>query len=234
MKIAILALTCGRVEETARTWENNLPGLPYPVYWWDNTEDADEAAHILALSKRYNIIQDWHPDKNQGIARPLNVLMQCAFNDGADMVVTMANDILEPSQWVEIRALGFERIENAGIVSIPIYQQNCLRYEKIQINGLEIEQGDIIGNYGIHRSTYEKIGGFPEVYGIYGPIDLDYCAHVRAAGLKTLYVSNYHAYHIGVDNPTEYQKAKDESLSRAWAIYEARMDVLRAKLFSHA
>lgn len=228
MKVAIIALTCGRVEYTQKTWANNIHRIPFSVFHFDNTEDEEERRSIRLLTTLYDSIKrSYYSDSNQGIAGPINYWMERLFASHYDIVVTMANDILEPANWIDLRVKAFQNIPNAGIVSIPIIGQGCIRYQRKAINNITFEEGNIIGNFAISRAVYEAIGGFPECYGLYGPIDLDYCAHARKAGFRTIYLSDYEARHIGTNNPTEYQKAKEESLAKSWALYHERMKALQ-------
>lgn len=223
MKTAILALTCGRADLTEKTWYNNLKGFDGPLYWWDNTDT--ELRHTMRSCEAYPITKKYESDTNAGIAVPFNRMMDDAFTDGADMVITMANDILEPIGWVELLERGMREIPDAGVVSIPPGDNSSgvLRYNREQAGSLTYEVGTVIGNMAISRRCWAVVGNWYEGYGIYGPIDLDYCARVRAAGLKTCYLSDYQSKHIGVNNPTDYQAAKNESLRKSWPLYHERM-----------
>lgn len=223
-------LTCGRVEETRRTFDHNIkgikknnPNIDIDLYWWDNSTDPLEAAALEHIVKKYrtNITKFKHP-RNAGISRPLNTMMCAAFNAGADMVTTMANDILEPDNYIQARTIAIQTFPQAGIISIPIHQQDCNRYPKRNEQGINIEEGHVIGNYTIPRSVWKLGIEFCEDMGIYGPIDLDFCNQVWAAKMRCLYLSDLEAIHIGTNNPPEYQKAKDESLAASWEIYSQR------------
>jgi GT2 family glycosyltransferase len=219
MKTAILALTCGRIEKTRETFEHNLRGITTDVLLWDNSEDDADIAAIDAIAKDYpNIIDVRRMYKNLGIAHALNRLMQVAFEENDyDFVITMGNDILEPEGWVSIREHYATEIPRVGIVSIPL--AGAARYAIQKHHELLWEHGHIIGNFGITRECFEAIGYMPEVYGIYGPIDLEYCDKAMAANLRTIYVSTMWATHLSGENPQEYQQAKDNSLKAAWPIY---------------
>jgi hypothetical protein len=64
------------------------------------------------------------------------------------------------------------------------------------------------------------LGPYPEYYGIYGPIDLEYCARARKKGVKYVYLSDMECECLPCDNDdTEYTVAKNLSLANAWPIY---------------
>jgi hypothetical protein len=221
-KHAILLLTCGRIEETRQTWKHNLKEIPAKLYWWDNTSDPDDRYTLLRLSRNYTFHYQRGAGENIGISMPLNRMMDAAFNAGADCVTTMANDILEPAGYLEARSKAVETFPEAGVIAIPIHQQNCNRYPAKEERGIRIEDGHIIGNYTIPRATWAAGIRFCETMGIYGPIDLDFCNQVWAIDKRCIYLSDFEAIHIGTNNPTEYQAAKDASLALAWPVYEQR------------
>jgi GT2 family glycosyltransferase len=148
--------------------------------------------------------------------------MKYAFDDGADMVITMANDIIEPAKWVEKRVEAMLAIKDLGVVAIPP-NGTLQRYPRNLTDGIRWEHGEVIGNYGITRAAWEKVGGLAEWYGIYGPIDLDYCQRCWVAGLKTIYLSDEAAQHLpGADDPA-YTGDKQEALRRAWPNFRQRI-----------
>lgn len=221
MKIAILMLTCGRIEETRRTWANNLQSIPdgCDLYWWDNTQDKAERDQLLEIAINYQFKQAWHSLQNSGIAIPLNLMMSVAFEDGCDFIITMANDIIEPANWIMERIEVANDIPSAGVVSIPVSDADCKRYDRKNRCGHVVETGLITGNWLIRKELYSAAGGFCVDYGNYGPIDLDYCVRSWRLGFETMYISDISAKHIGVNNPAEYQSEKGRLLESAWPIY---------------
>lgn len=221
MKVAICAVTLGRAEYMEMTWENNLKnaGCEYDLFWIDNGTNDEEFHLVAEIAQRYDITWFEHRTENTGIAPAYNTLIKTAHEMGYDYVMTMANDIVEPDNWLINRIIAAEQIENTGIVAIPC--NGAHRYSREKHGDIEIEIGQIIGNYLITRQAIETIGYWNNAYGIYGPIDLDYCDRLRAVGLKAYYLSNEHSKHIGVwsDMPSDYQKKKKESLNNSWQKY---------------
>lgn len=226
MNHAILLLTCGRIEETQQTWAHNLEPLrgnpAASFYLWDNSPTLDEVEAIYKETRQYVDVKAWAVGRNIGISIALNTIMNAAFEAGADLVTTMANDILEPDGYFEARTKAVETFPEAGVIAIPIHEQHCQRYPAKEERGIKVEDGHIIGNYTIPRATWEAGIRFFEGMGIYGPIDLDFCNQVWKIGKRCIYLSDLSAIHIGVNNPPEYQRAKDESLAKAWDIYYQR------------
>lgn len=231
MNLAIIALTCGRPEQTRQTWAANLqPG--YPVYWWDNT-DGDDWEEIDTICNAYSPDVCFKSTRNLGISHPVNRMMDLAFADGFDAVVTMANDLIEAPDWLHKFEQALRIIPRAGIISTPPGgpADGVLRYPKTQCGHLLIEDGDLIGNMCIPRHTWEMVGHWYDGFGVYGPIDLEYCARVRAAGLRCVYLSQYPSKNIGRDNPADYQKAKMDSLKKSWGLYKERLSDIKAGNF---
>lgn len=228
MSTAIIALTYKRVDQTRTTWANNLTS-PYPVYWWDNTPPGVEREQLIEIAKNYNVVESFHDGSNYGIAHPINRMAERIFAAGHDGFVTMASDILEPERWILMRELICQALP-AGIAAIPPGKHHTavVRYERQEINGIGYEcAGDIIGNWYVTKSAYQSIGLFPEHYGIYGPIDLEYCARARKQNIKAVYLSDYEAECLPCHNDdTEYTLAKNVSLANAWPIYSNIMSNL--------
>lgn len=221
MSTAIIALTYKRVDQTRASWANNLVS-PYPVYWWDNTPPGAEREQLIEIAKNYNVVESFHDGSNYGIAHPINRMAERIFAAGHDGFVTMACDMLEPSEWITARET-ICNLLNAGIAAIPPYKLYCnvTRYARKEINGIAYEDdGDIIGNWYVAKWAYEMLGPYPEYYGIYGPIDLEYCARARKKGVKYVYLSDMECECLPCDNDdTEYTIAKNVSLANAWPIY---------------
>jgi GT2 family glycosyltransferase len=224
MKTAIIALTCGRINYTRQTFAHNFKDIDTDVFIWDNSETPEERAEVIELCAQYPQVKAIMSEGvNIGIAHGLNRLLKTVFvQNNYDMAITMGNDILEPPGWVSMREHYAQAIPRVGIVSTPL--KGAARYA-IQLHGdCYFEHGHIIGNFGITRELFERIGYMPEVYGVYGPIDLEYCDKAQAAGYKTIYISTITPppVHIGDDSPAEYQDKKMRSLQAAWPIYHDR------------
>lgn len=239
MKTAILALTCGRPEFTMQTWAHNFANHgaeAVSVYWYDNGSCAAELRDIVRMSEKYGFEYCHLDNENRGIAHALNHLMGAAFADGADAVVTMANDLLEPNNWIRARVDAAQSIPQTGVVAVPV--STSTRYGRKTVNGHTIEEGTVIGNWLITRAAYDRIGGFCMDYGIYGPLDIDYCERMRVAGLRFYYLSDLFATEIGrkEDNPIEYQALKMESLNRSMPVFRANQKQYREgkRIYQHA
>ena len=221
-KVAILALTYGRPDMTRETWRNNLrkAGCDYDLYWFDNGSGEEDMLELIDIAHTYDIEWfNWSPT-NEGIAKALNKMIDMAFARGAEYVVTMANDIVEPDNWLQMRIDAAELITNTGVVAIPV--EDSMRYSITKIHDINVDGGRVIGNYLITKQAYEKVGVFCVDYDPYGPIDLDYCDRCKLMDLRTYYLSDYKANHLGFDrnnNPAEYEQDKKQSLNKHWVTY---------------
>jgi GT2 family glycosyltransferase len=227
-KVIICALTLGRPELTRQTWQNNLnnAGCDFDLLWFDNGSNKDDNIEIFNIALQYRITWFEWSKHNTGIANALNTMIKTAFVRGADYIVTMANDIIEPDGWVKMRVEAAQAIDNTGVVSIPV--KGAKRYRTQRIDNTLIEQGQVIGNWLITREAIEQVGLFYTGFGVYGPLDLEYCDRLEAARLKRYYLSNQHAEHLGIDNPKEYQAKKEASLNKSWPKYRRRREDIKA------
>jgi hypothetical protein len=94
--------------------------------------------------------------------------------------------------------------------------------ELIKVNDQDIcPAWGVFGNYLLTRTAFEKIGYWNEDHDPYGMNDSDYCYRLHKAGFLNYYIYGLQAHHLGADvhSGTDYRKMKDESLSKAGAIY---------------
>lgn len=122
----------------------------------------------------------------EGIANALNEGVEYMMENNYDAIAFLANDIIEPQDWLAKKVFALENYPNAGVVASSLDHPRTV-----------IQNEMIISNWLISRNTVEKIGYFNESMFPYGPIDLDYCQRCYAAGLSTYYVMDCFAQHIG-------------------------------------
>jgi GT2 family glycosyltransferase len=122
----------------------------------------------------------------EGIANALNDGIDLMKELNMDAVAFLANDIIEPQDWLKKKLEALQTYPDAGVVASSL---DCGR------NNINSEL--IISNWLLSKETVEKVGYFQESMFPYGPIDLDYCHRCYAAGLKTYYVMDCLAQHIG-------------------------------------
>lgn len=120
----------------------------------------------------------------EGISNALNDGIDYMLENNYDAVAFLANDIIEPHNWLKKKVESLQSYPNAGVVSSSIHEVET-----------QIRSQLIISNYLISRQTIEKIGYFNESMFPYGPIDLDYCQRCAAAGIGTYYVIDCLAIH---------------------------------------
>jgi GT2 family glycosyltransferase len=176
---AVICLAYGREDLTAKTLAHNLPiaGMPFGLF---------------VINKR-------------GIAKALNKGLHEAYLKGYDNFTFIANDILEPEDWLKKRVDAIK--PDCGMISIALHD--------IQ----EITYTDVIGNILITRETVDKIGYFNESMGDYAPIDNDYNSRCRALGLRNYYVPG-HALHLDPSSDTIYGYSKKGAINSTWNSHE--------------
>ena len=145
----------------------------------------------------------------EGIANALNEGIDYMMENNFDAIAFLANDIIEPERWLEKKVEALLTYPEAGIVASSL---DCARNE--------LSNELIISNWLISRKVIEKIGYFNESMFVYGPYDLEYCERVWAAGLKTYYVKDCLAQHIGGHaTGNEYGYNKEEMVAKNMPIY---------------
>ena len=194
------------------------------VMWVDN---GSTPANYKAMSKLILPDCKLRHRKNHGIGRAINDICHMAFHMmGVDYVTTIANDIIEPQNYLLHRQEAIEAIENTGVCSIKV--NDAATFGTKRQDGVQYEENVLIsGNHTIPRTTFERIGYQYEGYGIYAPIDFDYCARAQATGLRTYQLSGVIAKHLGNNNDQEYQQQKNASHYAAMPEYRARLETYR-------
>jgi len=143
----------------------------------------------------------------EGIANALNEGLDEFKNGDYDSIAFVANDILEPKDWLLKKLIALEKYPNAGIIA------STLEFERLVPNNEYI-----ISNWIIRKEVIDKVGYFNESMFPYGPIDLEYCERVWVAGFKTYYACNYLAVHMGSHaQGNEYGYDKQEMVNKYWS-----------------
>lgn len=144
----------------------------------------------------------------KGISKAINEGISRASGD----VVTMANDILMPDNWLRDMFLYKETITDSAMIGMHTVEGLPAPTE---INGLKIWECCPFGNVLITKQAIEKVGYFNLDLDPYSTNDADYFWRCKLSGLRSYYIPGK-AEHIGHDvgEKTDYRKMKDEGLSR--------------------
>ena len=144
----------------------------------------------------------------EGIANALNEGIDML--DDGDYLAFLANDIIEPDNWLAKKLIAAMEYPNAGIVASSLGEVKK-----------EIKSEHIISNWLISKDVIHKIGIFNESMFPYGPIDLDYCERANVAGFGTYYVMDCMAEHIGSHaSGNEYGYDKSQMVAKYWGQYK--------------
>ncbi len=147
----------------------------------------------------------------EGVANAMNEAIDIAGVDGYDAIAYLANDIVEPKDWLNKKIEALQTYPDAGIVASSLDRAR---------RGINSEH--IISNWLLSMKVVERIGIFNESMFPYGPIDLDYCERANLAGFNTYYVMDCLAEHLGNHaNGNDYGYDKAELLQKNWAKHEA-------------
>jgi GT2 family glycosyltransferase len=143
--------------------------------------------------------------KEKGISNAINIGLNKIDFSHIEYVTILANDILEPDNWLLIRN---EYLQDniVGICSIPL-------------NGFSGDSLDLIGNFTISKEAIKRVGAFNKELDPYGAIDLDYCTRVRASGLQTKFVPSIKATHIEQNGTDKYGYNKMDLVKKTWDLH---------------
>lgn len=146
----------------------------------------------------------------EGIANALNDAITIAsIDDEYDAVAFLANDIIEPDNWLAKKVEALQTYPKAGIVA-----------SSLDNNRQTIQSEHIISNWLLSMEVVNSIGYFNDQMFPYGPIDLDYCERANLAGFYTYYVMNCLAEHKGSHaTGSEYGWDKAKLVEKYWQMH---------------
>lgn len=186
MKIAVIFLDYFRKQHSAEALESvNKGGYPFDLF----------------------IIQ------RRGISTALNEGLDNTTN--YDAIITCANDIVMPSNWLYEMVTYANAISETGMCGIHCVEDKANAIER---NGKMIcPTFTAFGNVLIPRKVIDTIGYFNEDYDPYGMQDADFAYRLNKTGFINYYIPHLSSNHIGHDvgQNTEYRRMKDEGLAIA-------------------
>lgn len=177
-----------------------MNAIIYLNYENKNYDTLENNIKRVGINNYYKILIN-----EEGISKAINSGLRLLNYDNIAYVTIMANDILEPDNWLEIRNQ-FMQDKTIGICSIPL-------------GGFNGDSLDLIGNFTISAEAIKRVGAFNEELDPYGAIDLDYCTRVRAAGLQTKYIPNIKATHIEQNGIDAYGYNKMDLVKKTWDLH---------------
>jgi GT2 family glycosyltransferase len=159
----------------------------------------------------------------KGIAAAINEGIDIFYNGGYDYLVTCANDIAMPDNWLKAMVEHANAIEQTGMIGIHCVESMG---EEIEINGKKVFlTGCPFGNVLITKKAIETIGYFNTAYDPYGRQDSDFAYRLLKTGFTNYYLPNLQSFHIGHDwgEKTPYRIMKDEGLFKSDEIWNECM-----------
>lgn len=154
----------------------------------------------------------------KGISAAINKGIQASRS--YDAVVTMANDILMPDNWLLHMVTAAKAIPNTGMCGIHCVEG--LEPVKIINNQMVHVNFTAFGNVLIPMTAINRIGFFNPDYDPYGMQDADYAYRLNNTGHVNYYLHGLKSEHMGHDvgQPSDYRRMKDEGLSKAGEVWE--------------
>lgn len=161
---------------------------------------------ILDNLSRAGFSFDYTTVNTEGIANALNDGLDVAIDGRYDAIGYLANDIIEPYNWLLKKVEALTTYPKAGIVASSLDESR---------RGIKSEH--LISNWLVSMDVVDKIGIFNESMFPYGPIDLDYCERANLAGFYTYYVMDCLAKHEGTPSTgDEYGYNKADIITQNW------------------
>lgn len=224
MRVAVLLLSYERYETLLKTLQSNIAnaGCQFDLFVLDQ---GSKDGNVLSLMKNLmsiggGVIQFWEVQYlpfNIGIAAGFNLLMKrVALQPDYDYYQFIANDILEPENWLINKIRAIQSIPNSGMVSIPVGDH---AFAPVKLGNQWTFPGDVIGQFMISAEVWKKVGAFREEWGHYSPVDIDYNARCRKAGFVNYYINSPRAIHLDDKDRNLYGYNKDEAIARTWPLY---------------
>lgn len=203
-----------RLELTKRCINQNLynAGVGADVFLMDNGSKPENLAAVT--DGYYPFAQVRSFPENVGIASAINAGMELA--DGYDAIVTLANDILMPPNWLAKMIEYAEKIEKSGMIGI-----HCVE-SLPPITALGVHEiFTPFGNVMIPRAALDAAGKFNTDYDPYGMQDADYAYRLNKLGFVSYYLPGLTSEHIGADmgQESEYRAMKNAGLEKAGAVW---------------
>ena len=197
MNIGIIFLDYARDEHTPRA----LMNLSNAGYTFDLVTIQQKGV-ALALNKGITALAYW--DEIHGYVMKY------------DAIVTMANDIIMPQDWLKKMVIAAKTISKTGIVGIHTVES----LPEKDANNVH-PTFTPFGNVLITKAVIDKIGYFNTDHDPYGMQDSDYGYRATKAGFYNYYLPDMKAEHIGHDvgNNSDYRNMKDEGLAIAGEKY---------------
>lgn len=216
MKVAVILLTCGRPDLTERVIKQNFYNSGYDALTILVDNGSTPEDHFtIASSYPFSTIH--RLETNKGIAHGINNGISLANYYVCDAIVTLANDILMPDNWLKKMVEYATAIPNTGMAGIHCVEQLP---PLVEINGIYVHESHekTFGNVLITRKAWETIGYFNEDLDPYSNQDADYAYRLMKNGFVNYYLPDLRSEHIGHDvgSGTEYRKMKDKSLDENW------------------
>jgi GT2 family glycosyltransferase len=244
--IVIVILTYNQREKTVQCLSHLIAtqGFSWQVLVWDN---GSQDGTVEAVKEAYpNVFVHHHPT-NLGVAGGRNAAAELAINDlQATHILFLDNDILVEPGFMDALYAPFakdlqvgqtqaklrfmhdrERINDGGGAQINFM---LWRITPVGYNEVDCGQYDAVkkciscgGAMLVRADVFQQLGGFDQLFGPFGPEDLDFSLRLQKAGYQALYIPQAVGYHevshtYGKGYTEDYAKHK----SRHWLLFMRR------------
>lgn len=184
---------------------------------------------ILKNTTNYSLtLHDNYPD-NINIGQLWNKLIRRSW---ADYICLLNSDTLVTQYWLPRLLEVFELKEDCGVVSsVTNHSLNPQEQKRSTKNKDIVCYTDVYGDHAtlcgfcllFPKTTWEKIGGFPEDFGFYGQEDV-FLAKATKLGLKQYLRKDVFIYHEGSSSARLAEKRGEMNLKQEMAIAREHRD----------
>jgi len=205
-------VTYNRLELTKQTVENIYSVTDnFNFIIVDNGSSDGTIEYLNELNSKHQNVNLYFYENNTGVATGRNRALKIAADLGTDYFVTIDNDVILPSNWLE-DCIDILDKANYGITGVNFEKQ---QFALIDVNGILIQHKSQ-GNIGtackaFTKKVFKTIGYFTTDYPKYGHEDASYSFRCRVAGFKIGYIKNS-GIHLGEGEADsgDYRAFKDE------------------------
>jgi len=150
-----------------------------------------------------------------------NIAMRCGILEGAEILITQDADNFTGASFAHFVAASFRE---PGIVPGIFMCPNYQHIKSLPHGALRPVRG-YAGRLAVWTSTFVKMGGYDEIYDVWGSEDIDMCFRLQKSGYAMRYIEN--AYLHGINHSAEV-RFKEYPHAQVYE-NENQVDIIRAR-----
>jgi len=212
------------LEEIEKNIRSYLSGVDKLIIW-ENTPKNESKIAEMAEKLNSEKIEIRTTGENEFLAKPFNICIQWAKENGFTHFLTMDQDSRFENGHFEKY---LELIKNYDDGSIAVFAPNIDNIaQNVEIKEVEFA---ITSGAVFPLSIFDAIGGFRENFLIY-MIDIEFCLRAKEKGFKTVCITKTHLFHkSGYSNKSKFGFILNNYSAQS-TYYKIRNTILMWKLY---